>query len=120
MNTKKVLAYYLDDENLLCKLFEECLLSKHVMTKTFTEVDDFISTCQLDIPDIAFIDYRLIDTTGDVVAQKIPKETIKILVTGELDAPNTSLFYKVISKPFKLREIIETVSETTGRNDLFK
>jgi DNA-binding NtrC family response regulator len=100
---KKV--YYLDDELDRCNLFKEFFESDSIQVETFTDAIEAIECCDRSPPDMIFIDYRLADTTGNLVAEVIANDIVKILVTGELEIPNYEMFYEVIAKPFKLMDI---------------
>lgn len=106
---KKV--YYLDDEIDLCNLFREFIESEKIEVATFVDATKAIEMCAKMPPDLIFIDYRLSDTTGDVVAATIDSKIEKILVTGELKKPEYDVFSQVISKPFKLIELQQVIDE---------
>lgn len=106
-----LLVYYLDDEAALCDVFKDFISSDEIEVKTFTDSTDAIKYCTQKKPDIMFIDYRLSDTTGNLVADEIDQGIEKILVTGELDLPNYSVFSQVISKPYSLVAISEMLAQ---------
>lgn len=106
---KKV--YYLDDEVDLCNLFQEYIESDEIEVNTFIDASAAIEKCSSMPPDLMFIDYRLADTTGDVVATIIDSKIEKILVTGELKKPEYDVFSQVISKPFRLIELQKIINE---------
>jgi len=62
---------YIDDEPVLCDILKESLESATVIVDTFTDVNAAISSIERSPPDLVFIDYRLTDTTGDKVAERI-------------------------------------------------
>jgi len=104
-------VYYLDDESGLCDVFKEFIESDDIQVVTFTESPPAVSYALENPPDIMFIDYRLADTTGELVARKLDPRIPKILVTGELAAPDTKLFYRVVSKPYRLKQLKEIIYE---------
>jgi len=106
---KKV--YYLDDEVDLCNLFQEFIETDEIEVITFVDASAAIEKCSKMPPDLIFIDYRLADTTGDVVATIIDSRIEKILVTGELQKPEHNVFSQVISKPFRLIELQKIIDE---------
>jgi DNA-binding NtrC family response regulator len=97
--------YYLDDEPDLCNLFKEFFESDLIEIETFSDAFEAIERCDQSPPDIMFIDYRLADTTGNLVAEVIANDIVKVLVTGELEVPSYEVFYEVIAKPFKLIDV---------------
>lgn len=94
-----VKIYYLDDEILLSENFSETFSSDDVVIKCFSEPKAVIEATIADPPDIFFIDYRLPNTTGDVVAKKLPKHIPKALITGDINFPPGSDFIAVFQKP---------------------
>lgn len=107
--TKRV--YYLDDEVDLCNLFKEFIQSDTVEVVTFVDTQEAIQRCEKFPPDLMFIDYRLSDTTGNLVAEALSDDFEKILVTGELELPQHAVFSEVISKPYRLLDIQKVVDE---------
>jgi DNA-binding NtrC family response regulator len=106
-----VRIYYLDDEAALCNIFEEFFSDNETDVSTFVEAQPFVDLCKSIPPDLVFIDYRLAETSGDKVAEKVDPKIPKVLVTGELDLPESELFIQVVAKPYKLnllRQIIES------------
>ena len=101
---------YLDDEIQLGEIFREFVESDAVRVHTFTEAHKAIDFCHQTPPEMAFIDFRLSDTTGIVVAKALDAEIFKVLVTGELVPPGSNSFDEVISKPFKLKEIQNVIA----------
>ena len=97
--------YYLDDQAELCAVFKEYIECDEISVSIFTESSEAISKCIDEPPDMIFIDYRLSDTTGETVAQTLDVSIPKILVTGELLAPETSSFLNIINKPYRLSEL---------------
>ena len=100
-----MLVYYLDDERALCEIFKEFFNDEDTKVVTFTKAKEAIDSCNVDKPDLIFIDYRLSETSGDKVASALDDTIPKVLVTGELDMPDGALFFEVIAKPFKLASI---------------
>ena len=106
--------YYLDDEYHLCEIFKKLLAGENIEVTTFMESAEAIALCAVEPPDLMFIDYRLSDTTGDRVAQALHENIIKILVTGELAIPTSDLFKDIITKPYRLTTIKETIAKQLG------
>ncbi len=103
-------VYYLDDETLLIKQFERYMTAKGIETRVFEHAGALIEACVEATPDVVFLDYRLADTTGIVVAEKLDSAIKKILVTGELAVDAGAQFAAVLSKPFRLSEAAALVS----------
>lgn len=108
-------VYYLDDEVALCNIFKEFLSSADTDVHTFVEAQPFIDQCNLTPPDLVVIDYRLAETSGDKVAATLDRGIPKILVTGELDLPDSDLFIEVVSKPYKLKNMKEIIQSARRR-----
>ena len=94
-------VYYLDDEEKLCEIFYEFFHSPSVNVTTFTDAELAIAVCNTKRPDLFFIDYRLPVTNGDRVAQSVPQDIPKILVTGEITVNTEYQFDHVVSKPYE-------------------
>ncbi len=99
--------FYLDDEISFCNVFKLFLENEGFTVSTFTCAQKAIDAASSNPPDIFFIDYRLANTTGDIVAEKISESIPKVLVTGELHDPNIPHFLKVFKKPYSLMEVKE-------------
>lgn len=106
-----LLVYYLDDEQALCDVFKDFITSDDIDVITFVDSAQAIKQCAQKKPDIMFIDYRLSDTTGNLVANVIDDDIEKILVSGELNLPHFSVFSQVISKPYSLVAISQMLAE---------
>lgn len=100
---------YLDDEPLLCEFFKDCLESDDVIIKTFINPEEAIQEILTNRPDLVFLDFRLPNTTGDIVAQKIPENIPKVLITGDLVVEAKSTFIKIFKKPFNFSEMKEFI-----------
>ena len=103
--------YYLDDEPALCEVFKMVFSSDEINITTFTEAEDAITACFSAEPDAIFIDFRLADTTGDVVAEKLSDTLVKYLVTGDLVNTTTYQFKETITKPFDIPYIQSLLNE---------
>lgn len=97
--------YYLDDELHLCEIFREYMEFAGYEVLTFTDSNLAIESCETNPPAMIFIDYRLADSTGGEVAESLPEEITKVLVTGELAMPNVRNFDYLMAKPYKLNEV---------------
>ena len=98
-------VYYLDDEPMLCTIFGDAFTTDEIEVTCFTSASETIKACAEDPPFVIFIDMRLEDTTGDVVAEQLDDTIHKYLVTGDLANTSNYPFKGVISKPFDLMKI---------------
>lgn len=102
---------YLDDESDLTNIFDLLFQQTHHNVTVFNSEYDAIAFCKASPPDIFFVDYRLEQMTGDKVALQLEPTIKKILVTGDIKIECEFEFDAVIKKPFKLSELLETVSQ---------
>ena len=100
-----VQVVYLDDDELLCKIFYDSFHRDGVNVRTFLNADEAIEAVSTNPPDIFFIDFRLKGTNGDKVAQSVSKDIPKVLVTGDLSAEPEGEFVAIVSKPYDLDEV---------------
>jgi DNA-binding NtrC family response regulator len=96
---------YLDDEPDLGSMFADNFASDQVTIETYTDATAAIAAVQAACPDAFFVDYRLPGTTGDEVAQKLPPDLPKILITGDLAVAPVTKFVKIFNKPFDFAEM---------------
>jgi DNA-binding NtrC family response regulator len=96
---------YLDDEPILCNIFSETFKSDKINIDTFINSKDAILAAQKNQYDIIFLDYRLPDTNGDLVAQAMPNDIPKYILTGEVSVTTHYKFQKVLRKPYDISEI---------------
>jgi CheY-like chemotaxis protein len=97
---------YLDDEVDLLALFKTCFESPEITIKTFSVANEALEFIEknLDI-DLVILDYRLRETTGDKVAERLPSRLKKIIITGELSLIPPPGIERVFYKPLAIREI---------------
>lgn len=105
-----VKVYYIEDEPDLCELFCDLFSSSNIEISTFSDVEMAIATAQSNPPDVFFVDYRLPDTNGDLIAQRLDPQIPKYLVTGEMSIQTKYQFNKIIQKPYKQAEIAEILN----------
>ncbi|MEE4244273.1 MAG: response regulator [Kangiellaceae bacterium] len=106
------IVYYLDDEPELCEIFTELFSSDLTTIKTFTDADQAISAVNQDKPDVFFIDYRLVGTTGDIVALNTREDIKKVLITGDLTFNSQYKFSQVINKPYPFDQIQKVIASS--------
>ena len=100
-------VFYIDDEPFLCEMFAENFSSETIEVKTFTDPEEALLALADKPPHMVFIDYRLVNTTGPKVAQRMDPSIPKALVTGDLDVDSANQFVKVFHKPFDFDRIEE-------------
>ena len=98
-------VYYLDDEVELCENFAELFTDDYIFVTTFSNVKEFLLMTQEFPPDLAFLDYRLFNITGDAVASELPATLPKYLITGNFNLKTKSNFIEVLHKPFDTQKI---------------
>jgi CheY-like chemotaxis protein len=96
---------YLDDEPELCRLFSALFSAEDVEVKVFTDAREAIDEARKAPPDIAILDYRLPEMNGDRVAQLMPAEVPKYLVTGDIMIAPAYPFVAIYSKPDFIKEV---------------
>lgn len=102
---------FLDDEADLCEIFSELLSGPNCEVRTFQDAGTALAGCESWSPDIAFLDFRLPGSSGLAVAAKLPKNTVKFLVTGELDLKPDPSVNGVLKKPLDFDQIVKIVDE---------
>ena len=101
---------YLDDEADLCNLFQEAFESSAVRIKAFTDPEDAILDIEMNPPDLIFLDYRLPNTTGDIIAMRLGSSIPLVLITGDLNVSPKASFVKIFKKPYKYQEMQSFIS----------
>lgn len=111
---------YIDDEEMLCQMFKEYLQSDEIDLKVFTDEEPGIEHCNNSKPDLIFIDFRLKKQNGVDVAKAITCDSIKVLITGELDVTMDVCFDHKIEKPYRLADIKNYIIEAVKRKSLLR
>lgn len=101
---------YLDDEIDLCEIFADEFSNENIRITTFTDPVEAIAAAKTNPPDIMFLDYRLVATNGDKVAQKMANLTPKFLVTGDISVKTDYPFVEILSKPYNANHIRQVLS----------
>lgn len=109
---------YIDDEELLCQMFKEYLHSAEINITVFTDEEIAIAHCNKSNPELIFIDYRLKKLNGADVAKVIIGDSIKILITGELNVIMDPCFDHKIEKPYRLAEIKKIIIKAAHTKSL--
>lgn len=93
---------YIDDELELLEMFRELFSNENIQINTYSETEKGLSAISQSNPDLIILDYRLKDTTGDRLAQRMPANIPKILLSGDLSFQTDSLFLKIFRKPIEM------------------
>jgi CheY-like chemotaxis protein len=110
MKQKKVLdVMYVDDEKELGDIFRDLYSNDLVNVHFFDNSKAAIERSKNSQFDLAFLDYRLPEMLGDEVANHLPKELPKYLITGELEVASKYQFIEIISKPTDFKVIGEII-----------
>lgn len=96
---------YLDDEAMLCEIFKEMISTEVISITTFSKAEEAIEYINSNNTDIVFLDYRLYNITGDEVAQKLPTDLTKVLISGDISIKTNYKFIKTFQKPVDYSEI---------------
>lgn len=99
-------VYYLDDERELCENFRDLYSSDDVHIETFSSPEALIREAHEFKPDIVFLDYRLINITGDKVASQIDPSIPVVLLTGDIQIKTDFNFLSILEKPVNDRLIL--------------
>ncbi len=101
----QVKIFFLDDEPDLCEIFLDEFSSEVIQVSAFTDPKVAIAEVFSCPPDVIFIDYRLPNTTGDLVANNLPPHIPKYLVTGDSLVSAPKGFEAVLAKPIDMEKI---------------
>jgi DNA-binding NtrC family response regulator len=104
-------VFYLDDEIDLCEIFFETFDSPEIEVKVFSEPSQILEAVQSNPPDVIFLDYRLPNTTGDLVALKMNNAIPKYLMTGELDVVTVAKFEAILTKANYVNDIQRVLNQ---------
>lgn len=106
---------YLDDEPDICQMFEDNFASQDVSVTTFHDVERAIHHIQNSKVDLVFLDYRLPGMTGAEVAQRLPADLPKALITGDLNIEEDGPFVKIFHKPLEFRTVEKFIKSFVGQ-----
>ncbi len=102
---------YIDDELELLEMFSELFSNDHIRIKTYSETEPGLNAISQSHPDLVILDYRLKETTGDKLAQRIPSHIPKILLSGDLSFQSDDLFMKIFRKPIEMSEMTQFLDQ---------
>lgn len=98
---------YLDDEPDLLEMFVDNFSRPEFEIKTFSDANLAIEEIKKSPPDLLILDFRLVKTTGDKVAQQVDPAIPKIMITGDLLSKTTYNFLHIFHKPYNMVEMKE-------------
>ncbi len=98
-------VFYLDDEPDLAEIFLDYFSAPGVEIFTYTDPQKALAEFAVVKPDLVFLDFRLPGTTGDEIAQKLPLDVPKYLVTGDLSVDTKYQFKGVLNKPVNVMNV---------------
>lgn len=115
----KINVLYLDDESDICNVFLETFSTEDVVIETYTDTDSALEAARNKQFDVIFIDYRLPDNMGDIIAQKMPEQIPKYLLSGEvpLSVPKF-IFSGVLEKPLNRQLISRVLQDIIIQKDI--
>lgn len=102
--------YYLDDEPDLLEMFVDLYSSDEICITIFSDPNEALAAVKKNPPDMIFLDYRLPNTTGDAVAQKIDPKIPKILITGDDSVKCETKFITTFQKPYRVESIRDFIT----------
>ncbi|MBY0515431.1 MAG: response regulator [Bacteriovoracaceae bacterium] len=103
----KLNVFFLDDEIDLCEQFQEFFSSEQIAITVFTDPLKAIEESKHQKPDLFFIDYRLPNTNGDLVALSLNQTAPMYLLTGEISVNVYYPFKGILVKPYDFKQIQE-------------
>ena len=104
-------VYYVDDEPDLCGLFDELFANSEVLVCTFSDPKEALEKILSTPPDILFTDYRMPGMSGIELAQKIPADIKKYLVTGENNITMDIIFEAILNKPLNVQVVRKIIMD---------
>ena len=106
----KLTIFYIDDEPMICENFHDEFESDDLDIRTFVNPDEAISEATKSPPSLIFIDYRFPRATGETVANALPPNIPKVLVSGDLNIRTKYNFLAVLSKPASSDDIWQIIN----------
>ncbi len=100
-----VRVLYLDDEIELCEIFADEFANENIQISTFTDPQKAIDFAVKNPPDVIFLDYRLVATSGEIVAKEMANSIPKYLITGEISVNADYPFVEILAKPYDIKYI---------------
>ena len=119
---KKVLV--VDDEPSITKMVESRLKAGGYEVVTATGGEEALRKCRFFKPDVVVLDVMMPDKSGDAVAEEmsedpalhhIPIIFLTAIVTKDEAPKNTVGGYYYLAKPFKGKELLETIQRVLGK-----
>lgn len=119
---KKILL--LDDNLDIVEIVEEVLTYERFNVQSTTKSAEFISIAEKYRPDLFLLDFRLSDGNGGDLCRALKAHVslkhIPVIIFSAYVSPNVDFSDfgcdEVISKPFDLEVLVQTVQRLTGQN----
>ena len=96
---------FVDDEPGLCLLFVDAYQAEGVSVSTYSNPFEAIAAANRQQPDLVFLDFRMPDINGDLVAQAMPTDIPKYLITGDIRVETKTKFLGIFEKPLNFDAI---------------
>lgn len=97
---------YVDDEPDMCQMFVDNFSTPEIQIQTYVDSQIALEAIHQNPPDLVILDYRLRDTTGDLLAKEIKVKLPIALLTGDLEVETDFEFSRCFRKqPFPWDEI---------------
>ncbi len=109
---------YIDDEELLCRVFKRVLASCGSPVVTFTEPEAAIAYIHEHPPAVVICDYRMPSLTGLQVLERLAPGIPFYLVSGNLGVASLRSHPGVtgaLTKPFRPEALLDIVQLHVGR-----
>ena len=100
---------YIDDEPDIVRMFIEDFSMPGIEIRGYTDPDSAIKSMATFAPDLVFIDYLFPQYTGDQIALLLPRNMLKVLLTGDLMVQPSFPFDRIVYKPFDFEEVKEYI-----------
>lgn len=110
---------YIDDEVDMCQIFSDNFSSTDIVIKTFSDLTDISEKVESESPDIIFLDYRLSNTTGDILSSFLMPQVPKVLITGDILLEPKGKYFRIFSKPFDFQEMENFIADL-AKKSVFK
>jgi len=122
MNMKKILV--IDDDADILEVVQETLIYEQFEVQTVNQSKNVLPVAAIYRPDLILMDYRLGDGDGGQICRELKQHPVfrsvpVILFSAYIHAATELMAYgcdAVISKPFDLTDLIDTINRLTRRH----
>jgi DNA-binding NtrC family response regulator len=106
---------YVDDEPLLCRVYQSVLRQTGFPVRTFTDPNDALEFIRANAVCLIVSDYRMPQMTGLDLLDRIEADVPFIMVSGDLSVARwvhgNPRVIEVLTKPFRPEQLLELVRE---------